>query len=148
MKKMFLIALLSGLVSCKQNSTVCEIKSLKMLGAHEKVLGFGTGLEHYILIDGFSRSCLDSNLIVSAALKYRDTIGIGKYDYPVAMPANVLRFYNSDKDFMDKDASSDNKKLNRSCLVTITFGYFNKPNQYVFYNNKGDVIYSGNKWLR
>lgn len=145
--RLYLLLFLLIVISCKQNSTVCEIKSLKILGAHEKVLGFGTGLEHYILIDGFSRSCLDSTLIVSAALKYRDTIGIGKYDYPVAMPANVLRFYNSDKDFVDKDASSDNKKLNRSCLVTITFGYFNKPNQFTFYNDNGEVIYSGTNWL-
>ena len=134
-----------GLVSCTQIDTSCEIKSLKMIETHEKVIKLGTGVEHFILAD-IKRDCLDSSSIVNAAFKYRDTIGT--YKYEVAMPANILRFYSSDKDFVVGEAKSNDKKLNKNCLVVIAFGYNNVPNQYVFYNENGDVIYSGNNWLR
>ncbi len=148
MKKRYFLVLLVGLTACKQDSPNCEIKALKLLGTHERFMEVEVYTEHYILIKDFSRSCLDSALIVNAALKYKDTTGIVQYNQPIAMPANILRFYNSDKDFILNKISWDNKKLNRSCLVVIIFGYFNKKTKYIFYNNKGDIIYSGDRWIK
>jgi hypothetical protein len=105
----------------------------------------GMGVEDYVLIN-ISRNCLDSALVLNAALKYRDTVGTNRYE--IARPVQILRLYNSDKNFHVGEALPNDKKLNSNCLVSITFGYFDRPNHYVFYNDKGDVIYSGNKWLK
>lgn len=145
MKRLHLFVLVIGCMSCQTKTNVCEIKSLKMLGTHEIVLDKSTGVEHYILIEDFPRSCLDSAVIVNAAANYIDTVG--KSGHEIAMPANVLRFYSSDNNFL-LDKASENKQLNRSCLVAIIIGYYNDPNKYIFYNDNGEVVYSGNKWLR
>lgn len=135
-----------GFLSCRPESNVCEIKSLFTLGIKEVIISIGVGHEHYILVKDFPRSCLDSALIMTAANNYRDTIQ--KAEFEIAMPVSNLRFYNSDKNFLWKTASGDNRNLNRSCLVAIIRGYFGKPDTYVFYNDKGDIIYTGNKWLK
>lgn len=133
--------------SCKNlNSEKSKGVKLKMLYVHETPTELGTGFEHYILIEKFSRSDLDSARMLKAAIDYRDTVG--KYKYPVAMPANILRFYNSDEGFSRNENMPDSLKVNKNCLVVIKFGYYNTPNSYIFYNRNGEIKYSGIYWLK
>ena len=123
------------------NDSKCELQTIKTLfvteGVYEnKITGYG----HYILISDFSRKCMDSTTMVNIALKYMDTVTIGR-------PADVLKFFNSDKDFIPNETSQVQEEINRSCLVTISFDLkTKKPEQFIFYSNDGKYVYWESMW--
>src|SRR3982751_5018209 len=133
---LFLILFIGG-ISCNSNSsTQCELKTIKTLFTTEGIYeGKITGYTHYILIKDFSKKCIDSTTMVNMALKYIDTVSVGR-------PADVLMFFNSDKDFIPNETSQVMKEINKSCLVVIGFDErTRKPNDFIFYNEKGERIY-------
>jgi len=113
-------------ISCEsKKSSKCELREIKTLftipAIYQNVI---TGYAHYILIKDFSRECLDSSTIVNIALKYMDTVKIGR-------PADVLMFFSSNKDFIPNEKSQVMEEINKSCLVTIGFDEkTNKPNDF------------------
>jgi hypothetical protein len=115
-----------------------EIKTLFSIpgGSNGKI----TGYSHYTLIKGFSRRCMDSALMVTAALKYSDTVTVGK-------PADLIMFYNSDEDFIPNDISQTDE-IDKSCLVVIGLDMKSKkPKSFIFYTDKGERTYWGERWL-
>lgn len=140
----FLISILPHFItSCNSHVTEsCEVKAINTLytipGVYE---GKITGYSHYVLIRNFNRACMDSAKMVRLALKYSDTIKVGK-------PADIIMFFNSDKDFIPNEISQDMDKINKSCLVIIDLDLKNKkPTNFIFYNKRGERTYWGNRWL-
>src|SRR6478752_641761 len=86
--------------SCSSsNAQNCEINEIKTLFTIPGVYkGKITGYSHYVLIKDFPRSCMDSITMVTMALKYSDSVKVGK-------PADVIMFFNSDKDFIPNETS-------------------------------------------
>src|SRR4051812_19354191 len=72
----------------------------------------GKAYMHDVLLDGFSKSDLDSATAVSIALRYIDTVKIDK-------PIDLVCFYSSDRDFNFDEVSQDMDKIDKSCLVKI-----------------------------
>jgi len=145
MKKTFVIVylfLLLGGVSCTSKvSSQCELKEIKTLFTTEGVYdGKIIGYAHYILIKNFSKDCIDSATMVDIALKYADTIKIGR-------PANVLKFFSTDKDFIPNETSQDMQLINKSCLVDISIDtVLKKPKSFIFYKDNGEINYWGERW--
>lgn len=145
MNKLMNIVVLSALliaeISCSSsNVRDCNIKEIKTLfttiGIHDK----DTSFAHYILIKDFPKKCLDSTAMVNLALKYIDTVKQGR-------PADVIMFFNSDKDFIPNRTSQVIEEINKSCLVSIGFDLKSrKPKQFLFYNDEGERIYWGDRW--
>lgn len=130
-------------ISCSSSSGQdCKIKEIKTLftipGVYE---GKTTGYSHYALIENFSRKCMDSATMVNLALKYSDTVKGGN-------PADLIMFFNSDKDFIPNETSQVMEEINKSCLVVIGLDVkTKKPNNFIFYNEKGERLYWGDRWL-
>lgn len=124
-------------ISCNSNNVKnCEIKEIKTLftipGVYE---GKITGYSHYVLIKNSSRTCIDSTMMVDLALKYSDTVKVGK-------PADIIMFFNSDKDFIPNETSQDMDEINKSCLVVIDLDVKSKqPTDFIFYNDRGKRTY-------
>ena len=131
------------LVACTSlSSEKCKVEQISTLftipGVYE---GKITGYSHYILIKGLSRKCIDSATMVSLALKYSDTVKVGN-------PADMIMFFNSDKDFIPNETSQVMEEINKSCLVVISLDLKSKkPNDFIFYNEKGERVYWGARWL-
>lgn len=136
------LGLIAALISCSSKEIKgCNVKEIRTLfttiGIHDKDTAYG----HYTLIEDFPRECLDSTTMVDLALKYSDTVKVGK-------PVDVIMFFNSDKDFIPNETSQVMKEVNKSCLVVIGFDEEKrKPNNFIFYNKKGERTYWGEKWL-
>jgi hypothetical protein len=141
MKKIIEIFLFSILISLFSCDSICKQESIKTLFIIPHIYENKTvGYSHYVLIQDFSRKCMDSTTMVNIALKYMDTVTIGR-------PADVLKFFNSDKDFIPNEISQVQEEINRSCLVTINFDLkTQKPEQFIFYNNDGKYEYWGSLW--
>lgn len=135
----------SGVQSCR----IKEIRTLFMMpwvdvGEGEVVDEVKiTGYSHGTLIKDITRDCLDSTMLVGAATRYRDTIKVGN-------PVNAIMILNYDKDFIPIDTSRvlDDKEIDKRCLVVIGFDEkTRKPNDFIFYNEQGKIVYSGDRWL-
>jgi hypothetical protein len=86
-----------------------------------------------------SRECMDSLTIMNIAQKYRDTVK-GK------QPIETVMFYDSGYELLPGEIPSF-PNIDKNCLVKIGFNNkSNKPNDFLFYNNKGENIYWGRKW--
>ncbi len=134
--KLIIILILNIVVSCKKSD--CKLSRIKTLytDGYNKKEGYG----HNVLINDYDRDCLDSLEFVNLAKKYIDTV---KYDKPVT----VIQFYFNDKDFIPNEKSQVLDEINKSCLVTIGFDKLNnKPNDFIFYNDNGEIIYWGERW--
>lgn len=137
-----LVVLISAFTSCKEEpEKSCEAKGIRTLfttvGIHDRDTAFG----HYVLIDNFPKECMDSTTMVKMALNYCDTVKMAK-------PIDVIMFFNSDKDFIPNETSQDMDEINKSCLVVIGFDEKNeKPNDFIFYNDRGERTYWGKRWL-
>lgn len=84
---------------------------------------------------------MDSATMVNMALKYSDTVKVGR-------PADIIMFFNSDKDFIPNETSQVMEEINKNCLVVIWIdAKTNKPHNFIFYNEKGEQTYWGEKWL-
>jgi hypothetical protein len=131
-----------AVIACKEKQAKsCEIKEIKTLfatvGIHDRDTAYG----YYALIKDFRRECMDSTFMVNLALKYSDTVQQGK-------PVMGVMFFNSDKDFIPNETSQDMDKINKSCLVVIDFDENKgKPKGFIFYNDKGERTYWGDRWL-
>jgi hypothetical protein len=129
--------------SCRSvNSPDCKVKELKTLFTTPGVYqGKVTGYAHYVLIKDFDRSCMDSVTMTNMALKYSDTVHVGK-------PADVIMFFNSDKNFIPHEISQAMEEINKNCLVVVGLDLKNKkPEDFIFYNSKGERVYWGPRWL-
>jgi len=103
---------------------------------------YGNVYAHYILINDFSKSCMDSSTMVKIALKYCDTVKEGR-------PVNVIKLFSSDKDFIANEHSQVMEKINKSCLFSIGINLkTNKPDRFIFYNDQGEIIYIGEQWKK
>nr|WKN34437.1 hypothetical protein K4G66_18840 [Tunicatimonas sp. TK19036] len=128
------IALVTIVMSCESKCELEEIKTIFMSG------GGGPRNSHYILINDFSRECMDSAAMMNIAWGYVDTVSEG-------LPPNILKFFNSDKDFYEGETSQDIQKINESCLLSLTLDIpLRKVKDFIFYNDKGDIIYWGKRW--
>ena len=145
MKKLFNLSLLCFVIgsSCSSDSSHnCEVKDLKTLfttpGVYEgKVIGYA----HYVLIKYFDRSCMDSITMMNMAFKYSDTVHVGT-------PADVIMFFNSDKNFIPHEVSQVMEEINKNCVVVVGLDLKNrKPKDFIFYNSKGERVYWGPRWL-
>jgi len=125
----------------KPQKIICELQDVKTIffdGTSN--IRYGEVYAHYVLLKGFSRVCLDSTTIVNIALKYIDTIKRGK-------PIEVIKLFSSNKDFIPNEHSQVMEEINKSCLVTIGLNLKTKmPEDFIFYNDQGQIIYIGNKW--
>ncbi|MFC4230254.1 hypothetical protein ACFOW1_00015 [Parasediminibacterium paludis] len=150
MNKSITLIVLSVLVIAKiscsySNSSMqddCKIKEIRTLftipGVYE---GKTAGYSHYALIPDFSKKCMDSVTMVNLAIKYSDTVKVGN-------PADIIMFFNSDRDFVQNETSQVMEEINKSCLVVIGLDVKTKrPNDFIFYNQKGERLYWGNRWL-
>ena len=138
----FFALILINLLSCNSEiDSKCNLKKIKTLFVTEGVYeGKTTGYCHYILINDFSRNCMDSVSMVNMALRYMDTVKIGR-------PADMFKFFNSDKDFIPNETSQVMEDINKSCLVTIGFDLITlKPNNFIFYDSDGRQICWGDTW--
>lgn len=128
-------------ISCKENNAECKLNDIKTLFTTTGMYnGKVTGYAHYVLIKDFHRECMDSVTIINIAKKYIDTVKIKK-------PVEVVMFFSSDKDFINNEISQVMEDINKSCLVTINFNNETSlPEQFLFYDNKGNRIYWGNEW--
>lgn len=139
----FSITLVIVNISCK-NSRVqkCDVQEMKTLfttpGIYE---GKVTGYAHYTLVKDFSRQCMDSTTMVNLALQYSDTVSVGN-------PADLIMIFNSDKDFIPNETSQVMAKINKSCLVVIGLDVKSKKlKDFIFYNDNGERLYWGDRWL-
>lgn len=132
----FLIPLLS--FSCKPK--VCHLVKIKTLYVGMGVnAGVDTSYAHYVLLEGFSKECLDSSSAVNIAHSYLDTTS-GK------RPIDLVMFYGSDADFPKVGVPYSNN-LDKECLVKMFYNEENKKiYSFIFYNNEGKRTYWGNRW--
>jgi len=141
-----IIALLGSLamvqISCKSKLGDCKLNEVKTIFTVPSIYeGAVTGYTHYILIKDFSKNCLDSLTLVEYALAYMDSIKSSK-------PATVIKFFNSTEKFVPGETSQIMKEINKDCLVTIGFDVQSwKPNDFIFYDNNGRIVYWGGKWV-
>jgi hypothetical protein len=135
------IFLAAGCTNQSRNN-VCELKEIRTLFTVVGIQqGVDTGYVHYVLLREFSRQCMDSTTLVNIALKYIDTVSIDK-------PIDMINFYNSDKNFIPGEVSQVWEKVDKNCLVHIWINKKNnKPEKFVFFNDKGERIFEGNKWV-
>ncbi|HSC53284.1 MAG TPA: hypothetical protein VLC98_06690 [Phnomibacter sp.] len=139
-KTLSTLALIIAFASCKEEQAKsCEIKEIRTLFTTVGIHDTDTTYAHYALIKDYSRECMDSTTFVDVALKYCDTVKVGK-------PADIIMFFNSDKNFIPNETSQVMEKINKSCLVVIGFDE-GKPNTFIFYDNKGERVYWGARWL-
>ena len=135
-----LFILLISETSCRPGTATCKLNEIKTLFTTEGVYeGKVTGYAHYILVKGFLRECMDSAMMVNIALKYIDTIKAGK-------PATVLKFFSTDKDFIPNETSQDMALINKNCLVDMSIDKNRRPNSFLFFNEKGENVYWGDRW--
>lgn len=129
-------------IACTSYSTKnCKVEKIKTLfttvGIHDTDTSYG----HYTLIKDFSRECMDSATMVNLALKYSDIVKVGN-------PPDIIMFFNSEKDFIPNETSQVMEEINKSCLVVIGLNMKSKkPNDFLFYNEKGERVYWGSRWL-
>lgn len=94
--------------------------------------------DHYVLLNDYNRACMDSLEMLALAQKYVKDLKKGK-------PSFLVRFYSSDKDFIDGEVSQP-MEIDASCLLLIAFDSILQPKRFVFYNEKGDWVYRGPLW--
>jgi|GEM_PF-2253020 len=140
----FGIVLFMGIAACNLSSPEkieCKFREIKTIffdGTPDTI--YGETYVHYVLLKDFSRDCLDSVAIINIASKYCDTVHAGK-------PVRVVKFFRSDKNFIPNETSQVMTEIDKSCLVTIDIDLKTKrPGSFVFYNEEGQWIYSGNRW--
>lgn len=122
--------------ACQQKKKVyCSFHNLKTI-FHDQ--GNGKYI-HYVLIESFDRTCLDSSKIVSIAQKYADTVRFGR-------PALMIKLFSTDEDFIDGEVSQPMSEIDKNCLVTITFDTTLKPSNFLFYDENGNWIHDGSTW--
>lgn len=132
------IVVLLWIASCNNDGdSICNFKKIKTLYTDIGISDKDTGYVHVVLIKDFSKNCIDSTTITIIAKSYIDTVSHDK-------PVKEIMFYNSDKNFI-KGKSQDMDRINKNCLVGIAFDY-NAPSSYIFYNNRGEMIYFGRRW--
>ena len=103
---------------------------------------YGHVYAHYVLINGFSRSCMDSSTMAKIALTYCDTVKEGR-------PVNVIKLFSSDKDFIPNEHSQVMEEINKRCLFSMGINLnTNKPSNFIFYNDQGEIIYIGEQWKK
>jgi hypothetical protein len=119
----------------------CEIRKMETLLTTIGIQDRDTAYGNYVLVKDFPRECMDSIVMVKLALNYIDSVSISK-------PIMNIKFYNSGKDFIPNETSQDIEKINKSCLVVIGFDEKKGiPNDFIFYNDKGEGVYWGDRWL-
>lgn len=140
-KKIVLILGCFIVCSCRQNiKDQCEISEVKLLFTDVSIYENKVdGYVHYILVKDLSKQCLDSTKMVNMAYAYLDTVTKDK-------PVNVLKFYFSDKDFILNEKSQDLTKINKSALFSLILDKNFKINEFIFYNDEGNIHYWGQKW--
>ncbi len=125
--------------SCNQKKA-CDFKEIKTMWTVASMHpGIDTTYVHSVLIKEFDRECLDSNLLVNVALKYMDTVSIDT-------PVDLIAFYNSDVD-VDYGEPSQKADVEKNLMLSVRFDK-KKPKKFVFYNNKGEIIYEGENWIK
>jgi hypothetical protein len=135
---LFLVTL--GTDSCQQPSPTCQLRSSRTLAVVPGQNGEDKFYAHYVLLEGFSRECLDSATVVALAATYRDTVS-GK------RPIDLVFFYSSADRFPVGVPSAPH--LDADCLVKLVYDHnTSKPNDFIFYTEAGDVSYWGNRWFR
>jgi hypothetical protein len=101
--------------------------------------GVDTSYAHYVMLEGYSKGCLDSSSAVSIAYSYLDTVSGKK-------PIDLVMLYSSDADFPRSGIPSSNT-LDKECLVKMFYDDKSKKiESFIFYNDEGKRIYWGNKW--
>ncbi|RFZ83045.1 hypothetical protein DYU05_12915 [Mucilaginibacter terrenus] len=138
--KKYLIALnaIALIISCKAN---CEIEELHTISTLKGDGPTGISYMHNVLLKNVSKNCVDSIMMVNLAKNYIDTV---KKDKPI----DLVCFYNSTSDFDLDEVSQNMEQIDKSCLVKIGFNIKTKqPTDFSFFNQNGQRIYSGTKWL-
>ena len=134
------VILSSFLTGCQQTKEpTCKFTKIKTL--YTSLASDENGLRtytHTVLLNDFSRKCLDSTKMVDITMKYLDTVSVYK-------PVDVIRFYYSDKDFIPGD-SQVIQETDKSRLFSV---YFEKGaiQDFSFTDENGDFIYIGPRWV-
>ena len=136
------LLLAMALSSCHADKPLCELREIKTLytipawrGDEPPIYG------HTILLKGIFKDCMDSTMMVNIATRYRDTVSFGR-------PANVIRFYSSDKRFIPYETSQVFREISKDCLVIINFSQDSgKVEAFWFFDADGDRTYCGNRWM-
>lgn len=120
---------------------ICEFQKIKTLFTDYGQDGNKPGYyRHYVLIEQFSRKCLDSTEMVNITLNYADTVSFDR-------PVESIVFYSSDSRFIPDEKSQIWSEVDKDCLVRIGINHKNKkPEYFMFYNNHGRLVYYGKVW--
>lgn len=134
---LFLVALGSG--SCQPPT--CQLHSIKTLAAEPSLNNGQYSYAHYVLLDGFSRECLDSATVVTLADTYRDTVTSKR-------PVDMISFYSSADRFTPGGVPSA-PHLDADCIVTLGYDqHASSPNDFIFYDNQGEISCWGKRWFK
>lgn len=136
-----LIFLNCGTRNTTKEIPICEFQKIKTLFTLYYQKGNEPGdYRHYVLIEQFSKKCLDSAEMVNIALNYADTVSFDR-------PASTIAFYRSDSRFIPDEKSQNWTEVDKDCLVWIRINVKNKtPEYFMFYNNRGSLVYYGKAW--
>lgn len=138
LRLLLLIAFLQNMMCTSANK--CEFKSVKHILTIPLGYDESTSYVHYIFLEGISRKCNDSALLVQTAQKYIRSLTEGK-------PVSRVYILNSIEDFDKGESLSQPKSLYGSCLVSIKFDKtLIVPVNFEFFNRNGEVSYDGMLW--
>jgi hypothetical protein len=132
-----ILALLVCQSSVRCQKATCELTAIKTIFT-DGSRGEG-GYVHYILVEDFSRACLDSVRMVNMARTYRDTV-------TKDTAAHTLKFYFSDEDFIPNEESQPIEDINKSALFSIGFDDDVNIETFIFYDDNGTIKYRGPLW--
>ncbi len=119
----------------------CQFLSIKTIAVVPSLNKGQYRYAHYVLLNGFSRECLDSATVVTLATNYRDTVASKK-------PVSALFFYSSADRFTPGGVPSV-PHLDADCLVKLGYdSNTSTPRDFIFYTGAGDVSYWGNRWFK
>jgi hypothetical protein len=137
---MKLVSLIFGLVclfSCGLKKKNCKLPTPKTIFYDYD--SQAKDYDHYVLLDGFNKECMDSSKMVNLAKLYANSITKGS-------PALIIRFYSSEDYFIENEVSQPMHEINRNCLILIGLNKDYTPNRFNFYNDNGKRIYNGPLW--
>lgn len=137
----YLSILFVVLLACGKGQQKCKFNSIRRLYSIVQSVGKESSYLHLVIVNDFSKNCIDSSMMVNLALRYLDTV---KADLPVS----CIRFYSTDKGFIPSETSQLWNEVDRNILVSIDFDKRMNPCWFVFYGEDGEYLYSGEKWMK
>ncbi len=145
----FVYILLLLFFSCTHSrEKQCELPPMEVLSIETITTSGNVSYQHSVLLDGYSRYCLDSVNIMNLIKLYSDTIrnpfsSLGTRCHPI----RSLSIYNSDQDWDRYYGLRSHNDINNNLLLRINF-FKNVGTTFYFYNETGESIHEGINWIK